>query len=172
MNTTSLQPPWAPSAEAAAPLADYRLALAGDTQRALARGWLYLGLVALIGSGLFSLLLVLARTPGVNAWLPAADFFRVALVVHVDLSVLVWFSAIAGMLWSLNASARAAIWSWVALGLCSAGALLMSAAAFVSPGTPIMANYIPVLDSALFHAGLVIFGLGAAVQVQIGRAHV
>ena len=147
------------------PLADYRLALAGDTQRALARGWLYLGLVALIGSGLFSVLLVLARTPGVNAWLPAADFFRIALVVHVDLSVLVWFSAIAGMLWSFNASARAARWSWAALGLCAAGTLLMSAAAFVSPGLPIMANYIPVLDSPLFHAGLGVFGAGAAVQV-------
>ena len=34
-----------------------------------------------------------------------ADFFRVALVVHVDLSVLVWFVAMAGMLWSLNSRA-------------------------------------------------------------------
>ena len=85
-------------------------------QLALARGWLVLGLVALIGSGLFSLLLVAARTPGVNAWLPGGDFFRIALVVHVDLSVLVWFSAIAAMLWSLNTSTRAAAgagWRWV-----------------------------------------------------------
>ena len=71
-------------------------------QRGLARAWLWLALAALVGSGLFSVLLVLARTPGINAWLPAGDFFRVALVVHVDLSVLVWFVAIAGLLWSLN----------------------------------------------------------------------
>ena len=32
----------------------------------------------------FSLLLVLSRTPGLNQWLPVADFFRVALVVHVE----------------------------------------------------------------------------------------
>ena len=162
--TTSIRPqralPVAVSADA-----EYSLPLASDTQRALARGWLWLGLVALIGSGLFSLLLVAARTPGVNTWLPAADFFRVALVVHVDLSVLVWFSAIAGMLWSLNASARGAAWSWAALGLCAAGTLLMSLAAFAKPGTPIMANYIPVLTSPLFHAGLVLFGAGAALQV-------
>jgi hypothetical protein len=149
----------------ARPSADYSLAIAGETQRALARGWLSLGLVALIGSGLFSVLLVLARTPGVNAWLPGADFFRIALVIHVDLSVLVWFSAIAGMLWSLNTSARGAAWSWAALGLCAAGALLMSVAAFVDPGTPIMANYIPVLTSPLFHAGLTVFGAGATLQV-------
>jgi cytochrome c oxidase subunit I len=82
----------------------------------LARGWLWLGLAALVGSGLFSVLLVLARTPGVNAWLPGTDFFRTALVVHVDLSVLVWFFAIAGMLWSLNASRAAARFGWLALG--------------------------------------------------------
>jgi cytochrome c oxidase subunit I len=58
---------------------------------------LVLGLLALIGAGLFSVLRVLARTPGVNAWLPAGDFFRVALVVHVDVSVLAWFAAIAGL---------------------------------------------------------------------------
>ncbi len=134
-------------------------------QRALARGWLWLGLLALIGSGVFSILLVLARTPGVNQWLPVADFFRVALVVHVDLSVLVWFAAMAGMLWSLNATARAEAWSWAALGLCGGGTLLMSLGAFISPGAAIMANYIPVLEGPLFLAGLVVFGAGFALQV-------
>jgi cytochrome c oxidase subunit 1 len=52
------------------------------------------GLAALIGSGLFSVLLVLARTPGVNAWLPGRRLLPHALVVHVDLSVLVWFVAL------------------------------------------------------------------------------
>jgi hypothetical protein len=154
----------APSQQAAS-AADFSLPIAGDEQRALGRAWLWLGLLALIGSGLFSVLLVLARTPGVNAWLPAADFFRVALVVHVDLSVLVWFAAIVGALWSLNSSARGATASWIALGLCAGGTLLMSAAAFVQPGTAIMANYIPVLTSPWFQAGLVIFGAGAALQV-------
>jgi hypothetical protein len=74
----------------------YTLTLPIGAQRTLARGWLWLAMAALIGSGLFSLLLVLSRTPGVNRWLPGVDFFRVALVVHVDLSVLVWFVALAG----------------------------------------------------------------------------
>lgn len=91
--------------------ADYTLPVVATGQRALARSWLLLALAALVGSGLFSVLLVLARTPGINAWLPAGDFFRVALVVHVDLSVLVWFVAIAGLLWSLNARPRARLWA-------------------------------------------------------------
>ena len=122
-------------------------------------------LLALIGAGVFSILLVAARTPGVNQWLPAVDFFRVALVVHVDLSVLVWFAAMAAMLWTLIATPRAESWSWLALGLCSAGALLMSVGAFVSPGAPIMANYIPVLEGALFMAGLAAFAAGFALHV-------
>jgi hypothetical protein len=152
-------------ASARAPASDYTLPVTDSSQRALARGWLGLGLAALVGSGLFSILLVLARTPGLNEGLPVADFFRVALVVHVDLSVLVWFAAMAGMLWSLNTSARGELWSWAALGLCAAGTLLMSLGAFVNPGRPIMANYIPLLEGPLFMAGLLIFGLGFAVQV-------
>ena len=65
--------------------ADYSLAVPQDARRALARGWLWLGLFALVGSGLFSILLVLSRTPGVNRLLPAADFFHTSLVLHVDL---------------------------------------------------------------------------------------
>ena len=143
----------------------YTVTLPVGAQRTLARGWLWLAMVALIGSGLFSLLLVLSRTPGVNRWLPGVDFFRVALVVHVDLSVLVWFVALAGMLWSLNGSARALAWGWAALGLCAGGATLMAAAAFIGTGEPIMANYIPMLDRPLFHAGLVVFAVGSGVLV-------
>ena len=143
----------------------YTVTLPVGAQRTLARGWLWLAMMALIGSGLFSLLLVLSRTPGVNRWLPGVDFFRVALVVHVDLSVLVWFVALAGMLWSLNGSARALTWGWAALGLCAGGATLMAAAAFIGTGEPIMANYIPMLDRPLFHAGLVVFAVGSGVLV-------
>jgi cytochrome c oxidase subunit 1 len=134
-------------------------------QRALARGWLWLGLIALIGAGLFSILLVLSRTPGLNRWVAAADFFRVALVVHVDLSVLVWFAALAGLLWSLNGSARGAIWGWAALALSSIGTVLMAIAPFVAHAEPIMANYIPVLDGPLFMIGLLVFGGGACLLV-------
>jgi cytochrome c oxidase subunit I len=143
--------------------ADYTLPVSGD--RALARGWLFLALAALIGSGLFSVLLVLARTPGVNAWLPAGDFFRTALVVHVDLSVLVWFVSVAGMLWSLNARAIGNASNRLALTLCGAGTAMMSLAPFVEAGVPVMANYIPLLDGTLFRAGLLVFGFGAAVLV-------
>ncbi len=142
----------------------YRLPVSA-TGQALARGWLWLGLAALIGSGLFSILLVLARTPGVNAVLPGIDFFRTALVVHVDLSVLVWFVAIAGMLWSTQTGARGRAWGWAALGAAAVGTAMMVLAPFLAPGAPVMANYIPVLESPLFLAGLAVFAVATTALV-------
>jgi cytochrome c oxidase subunit 1 len=145
--------------------ADYQLSIPQDARLALARGWLWLGMAALIGSGLFSVLLVVSRTPYVNQWLPAANFFHISLVLHVDLSVLVWFVAMGGLLWSLHGSQRAQGAGWVALWITAAGTLAMALAPFLAPGEPIMANYIPVLESPLFLVGLVVFGVGTAVLV-------
>jgi hypothetical protein len=152
----------------AAAVGGHRLAVPTDARAALARGWLWLALAALLGSGLFSVLLVAARTPGLNRLFERADFFRVALVVHVDLSVLVWFCAVAGMLWTLNAGAHALRVGWTALGLCLAGTLGMAAAPFAGGGDPVMANYVPVLDGPVFLGALVVFGAGVALLVLRG----
>ncbi|HOB03072.1 MAG TPA: hypothetical protein PKJ50_16085, partial [Casimicrobium huifangae] len=60
----------------------YSLPVPLDSRQTMARAWLWLGLLAIAGSGLFSILLVLSRTPVVNGLLPGVDFFRTALVVH------------------------------------------------------------------------------------------
>ena len=145
--------------------ADYQLRITQDARVRLARGWLWLGLAALIGSGIFSVLLVASRTPGVNQWLPTANFFHLSLVLHVDLSVLVWFVAMAGLLWSLYGRGSAQRMGWVGLWVTAAGTLAMALSPFLDPGDPVMANYIPVLESPLFMAGLVVFGAGATLLV-------
>jgi len=155
---------------AAAPAAHYELAVPADARRRLAAGWLALALAALVGSGLFSILLVLARAPFTKDLFASAEFFRVALVVHVDLSVLVWFAAFAGMLWSLNGGRRALGLAWIGLAAAAAGALAMAAAPFFGSGAPIMSNYVPVLDDRLFLSGLVVFGAGCALTVARAMA--
>ena len=69
----------------------HSVSISGGAPGALARAWLWLGLMALIGSGLLAILLVLSRTPGIQDVFPLKDMFRAALVVHVDLSVAIWF---------------------------------------------------------------------------------
>ncbi len=153
------------SADRANPADAFLLPLPVDARRRLALGWLLLGLLALLGSGVFSVLLVLARTPGTQSLFPWADFFRTALVVHVDLSVLVWFLAFGGVLWSLNSTPRALALGWAALALAAFGTSVMTAAPFLGAGDALMSNYIPVLQHPLFFAGLIAFAAGCALLV-------
>ncbi len=179
--TTAMTPPSVPDATPAIARSDvaatrlpvglafgrYTLALPRDARSRLAQGWLFLGIAALAASGILAVLLVLSRTPGVARLFPVADFFRAALVAHVDLSVLVWFVACAGTLWSLNSTPRLLPVGWAALGLAALGAATIAASPF-SGGTPVMANYVPVIESPMFIGGLVLFGLGLALLVGRG----
>ena len=136
-----------------------------DASARLATGWLVLGVAALVGSGLFSVLLVLARTPGLKELFPVANFFQVALVAHVDLSVLVWFLAFAGVLWSLACDGRALVLGWASLALTAAGTLALCVAPLLRDAVPVLANYIPVIDNTAFLAGLGAIGAGVALAV-------
>ena len=131
----------------------------------LARYWLLLGTGALAVAGLFSIVLVVARTPALAALPLFADMFHKALVVHVDLSVLVWFLAMAGMLWSMAAGGRRRLVPYTeeaALISMLLGMLAIAASAFDPGGAALMSNYIPVITSPLFFIGLalVMCGLG------------
>jgi cytochrome c oxidase subunit 1 len=148
-----------------ADIASYHLAVPTDSRRLLALGWLWLCVLALLGAGLFSLLLVVSRTPFVQDVIPWIGFFHSALVIHVDLSVLVWSLAFAGVLWSLNSRASNPWLSWVALLLSCLGAGIMIVSPFVRDAQPLMSNYIPVLQHPLFFAGLLLFGAGFSLLV-------
>jgi hypothetical protein len=144
---------------------EFSLAVPTDTRARLARGWLLLGVCSLLASGIFALLLVLARTPGFQHVIPWESFFHTALVVHVDLSVLVWFVAFGGVLWSIAAGPRLLGTGGVALALAALGSAMMALAPFVAEGNPLINNYVPVLQQRFFLTGLGCFGLGAAVLV-------
>lgn len=131
----------------------------------LARAWLGLGLAALTGSGLLALLLVLSRTPGIQHVFPLRDFFRAALVVHVDLSVLIWFMAFAAVLWSLAGNSRWATLGWVGFWLATVGTTLIGVAPFFPDAQPLLNNYILVLQQPVFFAGLVLAAIGVGLTV-------
>ncbi len=146
-------------------LTPFSLPVPTDARRTLAGAWLGLGLAALLGSGLFAILLVFSRAPYFKDVFPLVDFFRVALVVHVDLSVLVWFVACAGLLWTLNGAPRLLWLGWGGFAVVAGGTALMSAAPFLDPAVPLMSNYIPVLDGTLFLGALVLFASGTGLVV-------
>ena len=97
----------------------------------LARLWLTLGISALVASGFYSILLVLSRTPAIQDMIPLLDFFHIALVVHVDLSVLIWFLAFEGVLWALHDNGRFLSMARLSFWLCAAGTVIIAISPFL-----------------------------------------
>ncbi len=131
----------------------------------LAPSWLKLGIASLIAAGIFSLLLVLSRTPGAQDFIPWIDFFHTALVVHVNLSVLIWFMSFSCLFWSLYAGGRFVLLEKLALGLCITGTAILVVSPFLGAGEPLINNYIPVLQHPLFFWAIGLFTGGVLIQV-------
>ena len=146
----------------------YVLPTPQQASQRLAAGWLWLSFAALVGAGFFALLVVLARTPYISDLFPTVDFFRSALVVHVDLSVLLWFFAFAGVLWSTASPPKLLFLGWIALLFAVAGVLVVVISPFVSIGGPLMNNYIPVLENSVFLTGMLLFACGIGFLVMRG----
>jgi hypothetical protein len=143
----------------------FTLPVPDSTARTFTTGWLLLGLAALVIGGLFTILIVLSRTPFFQEIIPWKDFFRTALVVHVNLTVLVWFLAFTGALWSYNSSDIGRSAGWLALILASLGTLIIVLSPFTGESHPLMNNYVPVLQNSVFFVGLGVFGLGFCLLV-------
>jgi hypothetical protein len=131
---------------------------------AAARAWLWLAVLAVATSGMFAILIVLARVPALGTLFPGTQFYRVALTMHVNLSQLVWFSAFAALLWSRAARRPGSPVEMLAVCLCGAGALAVILTPALGAVTALTANYLPVLDSPLFLAGIAVFGGGLLLQ--------
>lgn len=135
-----------------------------------ARGWVWLAIGALAVAGLLALGLALARAPQLAhfAWLQ--HFFHVALVVHVDLSVLVWFLAVPCMCWRVLAMRYPSRFALPYLGEAAfyaffAGTVLLAASAFHPDGEKLMSNYIPVITNGVFFLGLGLISAGVALAL-------
>ncbi|MDA0678991.1 MAG: cbb3-type cytochrome c oxidase subunit I [Proteobacteria bacterium] len=138
----------------------YDLPPGGGAAKRATIAWLTLGLVSLILAGIFSLLLVLARTPVIQGWIPFLDFFHVSLVVHVTLSVLIWLLSISAALWSLCSARENILWDRLSFIAAVFGTSIIVISPFAGAGNPQMSNYVPVLQHPLFFAGLALFAFG------------
>lgn len=139
--------------------------IASGHPKRLAKAWLWLGILALTGAGLLAILLVLSRTPGIQDVFPLKDFFRSALVVHVDLSVAIWFMAFGAVIWSAAGGAGLAWMGWTGFMLAAAGTAVMTVSPFFPGANPLLNNYIPVLQQQVFFASLWICGAGFSLTV-------
>jgi len=144
-----------------------RTSAAAITTDRLTYGWLLLAVLSLVFAGIFALLVALARTPVIEGFLPLGrDYLYVALVGHVILAVVIWFLAFQGFLWlrtssyELGIPVYSPVLGWLALGFCYVGTALVVVSAIFGLGTAELANYVPVLLTPVFFAGLLAFALG------------
>lgn len=119
--------------------------------------WLKNGIIALAISGLYSIILVVLRTPQLSHLFTDQSMFKSALVIHVNLSVLVWLLSITCCIWSFS-SIKTGLETLLA-HVAFIGMALMALSPLYPESTPIMNNYIPMLENIVFIIGLVLFGV-------------
>jgi len=134
----------------------------------ITRAWLGLSVVALGLSGLFSLLVILPRTPIIQSLIPIQDFFYTALVLHVDLSVLIWMLSLTALLLHHYLPSRYPFVTRFALILGYGSMLLFAASPFLGDNLPLMNNYVPVLQNPVFFLALSCFFI--AITLQCGAS--
>lgn len=140
--------------------------------RAWLTRWLVLALVVLGTAGLFALPLAFGRAPGLSDMFPwfVANFHRF-LVVHVDYSFVVFFlcvfAAVAHVtVYRLSGGMpKHLILQYIAFRGSVIAIAGMFIPVFILPqGEPVMSNYVPVIQTQMFYAALVVLAVSMAAQ--------
>ena len=132
-----------------------------SSRAALLRGWVLLAIASLALAGLFAILLVLSRIPGMEDAVPwPTAFFHKGLVAHVVLSFAVWYLAVFGCLVQFAGSEDTNLLDKSGLALATLGTVLLLIPSLLDRGEPTLNNYIPVIIDPLYYSGLVLLALG------------
>jgi cytochrome c oxidase subunit 1 len=132
----------------------------------LLRGWSLLAVISLALAGLFAIMLVLSRIPGMENVVPwPTSFFHKGLVAHVVLSFAVWYLAVLGCLVQVGYRDRITLIDKAGLTLASLGTLLLLIPSLLDRGEPTLNNYIPVIIDPLYYSGLVLLALGMLASI-------
>jgi cytochrome c oxidase subunit 1 len=134
------------------------------------RRWLGVAIGSLMLAGALSILIVIARTPPFDRLVTDPGFFKRCLVVHVDLALVVWFYAFLAALFYLIPRRRApGVLAAHAPRVAIVGVALLLVGAGVPGALPVLANYVPAIDTAPFHTGLLVFATALLCAFAEGR---
>lgn len=131
--------------------------------------YIYLAISSIALAGIYSILLVFLRSPGLSSFF-SLDIFKTSLVIHVNLSVLVWMLSVCASLWFYKCSITDGFKYYVNYSnyICVIGVILMFISPMIAETTPILNNYVPMLDNWCFVTGLVIFIIGILFSGFLG----
>ncbi|WP_375330889.1 hypothetical protein [Candidatus Tisiphia endosymbiont of Oplodontha viridula] len=123
----------------------------------LAIYWLGNGIFSLALAGVYSIILVMLRTPMLINLFSNTEIFRSALVIHVNLSILVWLMSVTACVWSYNLESTTFSIACVIIAFISTALIALSP--FFGQNFPVMNNYIPMLENIIFILGISLFGV-------------
>ncbi|WP_341757998.1 hypothetical protein [Candidatus Tisiphia endosymbiont of Ditula angustiorana] len=123
----------------------------------LAIYWLRNGIFSLALAGVYSIILVMLRTPILVNLFLNTEIFRSALVIHVNLSILVWLMSVTACVWSYNLESMTFSITCVIIAFISTALIALSP--FCGQNFPVMNNYIPMLENIIFILGISLFGV-------------
>ncbi|RYE05766.1 MAG: hypothetical protein EOP33_00655 [Rickettsiaceae bacterium] len=115
--------------------------------------WIRNGILALAIAGGYSIIIIFLRTPFLNKIISNNLIFKSALVIHVNLSVLVWLASITASIWNRGWSNG---FNKLYIQLAFLSTLIIGISPFFGQ-IAIMNNYIPMLDNLVFVLGLSLF---------------
>ncbi|KJW02690.1 putative membrane protein [Rickettsia endosymbiont of Ixodes pacificus] len=130
--------------------------------------WLKLGILSLGFAGLYSIILVVLRIPQLSSFFPNPHIFKSALIIHVNLSVLVWLLSVTASVWSMSFPRKRGSSIFFLDSrfrgndiLCKLAFLstILIAISPIAGHNPVMNNYIPMLENIVFILGLSLFGV-------------
>lgn len=133
----------------------------------LALFYLKIGIFSLALAGVYSIILVILRAVKSVYLVDITEHFRAALVVHVNLSVLVWLMSISAIFWSFNLNRLGTYLSTIFSKISLTGAIFIAISPFLADPVPVLNNYIPILQNLWFIIGLSLFGVAMLLQAIV-----
>jgi heme/copper-type cytochrome/quinol oxidase subunit 1 len=142
--------------------------------RNLTYGWLLFAVTSAGIAGFLAFMVAMTRTPAVKL-LPSARTFHVVLVGHVTFALTIWLLAFIAGLWTYFVAwggaerGRHPLFSlrlgWAGLAVSMVGSFVLLASIIEGQGEALMTDYVPLLDTPVFHTGFAIFMAGILLTV-------
>lgn len=141
--------------------------------RLLSKLWLTFGTIAFVMSGALTLPVLAGKVPLIKNWFDSLEWIRWSLVVHVNLSNLVWFTAIPlGILHHRSVGSATDprfrfVWGLGFIGFCLSvlGVILFSSSTPLGGAEVVLSNYLPVMNHPRFGWGLGLYFLGIILNL-------
>ncbi len=135
-----------------------------------AKLWFILSVSALLIAGFLSLSFIIGRAPVLSSFITDPMWIKRVLIVHVDLALLIFiYGFFCGLFLLIPSESKSSQKPVLAAIVAISAMVILLSTIFIPSASPILSNYIPVLDHPVFVSGLLLFGAAVVLVLLSGR---